>query len=330
MLFSDGKNYRIAVWTTLKDSHKITIPSDKCDFEIIQSKGDIHENITSNGGGLTLTVNDSPYYVIVKGTNHALETAPNDNFFRASIMPIHGKTVAVKIHNLYASAVNGTVQLIDIKGIEPTENEIQFQMQNEFEKIISLSLKTKPDNEYTAGLQINARGSAQKFQAHRFHFSPDQWITDCTKKSNDKGLHSESVHSAPEPLFDSDSVVMKIDYHSNGSFFDMCKEKNTVTGEPKAIGNWVYGDNQMMQIKIRIRDSSQQTFQIHPETRLKIDWKGWRFVTFNLSQPETHWGGSNDGVVHYPIEFENLLLLDSKEKYEIKGTVYMTSPVIIY
>jgi hypothetical protein len=63
---------------------------------------------------------------------------------------------------------------------------------------------------------------------------------------------------------------------------------------------------------------------------LKIDWKGWRFVTFNLSQPETHWGGSNDGVVHYPIEFENLLLLDSKEKYDIKGAVYMTSPVIIY
>ncbi len=77
-----------------------------------------------------------------------------------------------------------------------------------------------------------------------------------------------------------------------------------------------------------IRDSSQQTFQIHPETRLKIDWKGWRFVTFNLSQPETHWG-SNDGVLHYPIEFENLLF-NSKENYDIKGAIYMTSPVIIY
>jgi hypothetical protein len=40
-------------------------------------------------------------------------------------------------------------------------------MQNEFENVISFSLKTKPDNEYTAGLQINARGSAQKFQAKK-------------------------------------------------------------------------------------------------------------------------------------------------------------------
>ncbi len=90
------------------------------------------------------------------------------------------------------------------------------------------------------------RNFKQRKKTHRFHFSSDQLITDCAKKSNNKGSHSESVHSAPEPLFDSDSVVLKIDYHYNGSFFDMCKEKDTVTGEPKAIGNWVYGDNQMI------------------------------------------------------------------------------------
>jgi hypothetical protein len=130
MLFSDGKNYRIAVLTTLKDSHKIIILSDKCDFEITQSKADVHENITSKDGVLTLTVNNSPYYVIVKRINHVLETAPNENFFRASIMPIDGKTIVVIIHNLYASPFNGTVELTDIKGIELTENEIHFQMQN--------------------------------------------------------------------------------------------------------------------------------------------------------------------------------------------------------
>jgi hypothetical protein len=69
---------------------------------------------------------------------------------------------------------------------------------------------------------------------------------------------------------------------------------------------------------------------LHPESGLTVDWNGWKYVTFYLNDPEIHWGGSNDGVVRYPVEYQTLFLIDNKIDYAVKSSIYITSPVVIY
>jgi hypothetical protein len=85
-----------------------------------------------------------------------------------------------------------------------------------------------------------------------------------------------------------------------------------VEGKPVEVGMWVYGDGSENLLRCRFTDSSKQTFQPNGGA---IDWKGWRFVTMPLTGEHTgHWGGANDGVIHYPIKWDSLALIDSTHK----------------
>jgi hypothetical protein len=340
MLFSDGKNLRLVSWTTSTKEHEIKIPSDNCDFDLIHHKGSPVEHLSAKDGSLTLKLNDFTHFIIVKGPNHALETAPEVILFKADIEPIHGKSLSIKVQHLIKKSFDGTLKLTDIKGIEPnlTETKLLFGFENE--KDIRIPLKSKPENEFTVGFSFESNGSVQNIPALKYQFAANQTITDCNITADgNKTVESEqsiSLHSAPEPLFDSDLPVMKIDYHFYGQgskFLDVNINKaeyRKIAGQPKAFGLWIFGDNQKISIKMRIVDNSHQYFQLHPESGLTVDWNGWKYVTFYLNDPEIHWGGSNDGVVRYPVEYQTLFLIDNKIDYAVKSSIYITSPVVIY
>jgi hypothetical protein len=81
---------------------------------------------------------------------------------------------------------------------------------------------------------------------------------------------------------------------------------------------------------MRIDDSTHQTFQIRPESRTRIDWIGWRYVMLYLNNIDAYWGGNNDGVIHYPLEWHTLFMLDNQIHSNVKSTIYITTPVVIY
>jgi hypothetical protein len=231
------------------------------------------------------------------------------------------------------------LRLTDIEGIEPSEMELHFQMSNEYEKVINFPLKSKPNNDYTVGVHIEGHESIQNFRPQRFHSESNQVLAGCKiSPDGDVKIQSEqsvSVASAPEPLQDSDSTVLKIDYHFYGGgwkFLNVYPDQNNlkIAGEPKAFGIWIYGDGNGICPKMRILDSSRQVFQLNPESLLDIEWKGWRYVMFNLNNAGGHWGGSNDGIVHYPLQWLDLLLLDNEHSLNAKSTIYITAPIIIY
>ncbi len=107
-------------------------------------------------------------------------------------------------------------------------------------------------------------------------------------------------------------------------------ENRKISGQPKAFGIWIYGDNQKITTMMRFDDSTHQTFQLRPESRFTIDWIGWRYVMIYLRNVDSHWGGANDGIVHYPIEWHTLFQLDNEIHANIKSTVYISTPVIMY
>ncbi len=69
-------------------------------------------------------------------------------------------------------------------------------------------------------------------------------------------------------------------------------------------------------------------------TAPKLDWKGWRYVTFSMQstpdKPLAHWGGANDEVIRYPIKWDSLFLLDNVSRQPVEGEIYLSAPTLIY
>ncbi len=72
-------------------------------------------------------------------------------------------------------------------------------------------------------------------------------------------------------------------------------------------------------------------FQIYPESGNTIYWNGWRYIQFYLYNFGTgHGGGADDGIVHFPIQYHTIFLLDNQIQANISSAVYISSPVIMY
>jgi polysaccharide biosynthesis protein PslG len=101
--------------------------------------------------------------------------------------------------------------------------------------------------------------------------------------------------------------------------------------EPVKYCLWLHGDGKGCQARARFTDATGQTFQ--PDGP-KIDWKGWRYVTFPMQssgeKPLSHWGGANDGVIHYPIKWDTIFLLDNVSRQAVEGEIYLSAPTLIY
>jgi hypothetical protein len=74
-------------------------------------------------------------------------------------------------------------------------------------------------------------------------------------------------------------------------------------------------------------DAKGQTWQ---PSGPEITWTGWRYVELPLEGNSTaHWGGPNDGVVHYPVHWNCYFLLDPLQR-EMAGEVWLAAPVVEY
>jgi len=43
-----------------------------------------------------------------------------------------------------------------------------------------------------------------------------------------------------------------------------------------------------------------------------------------------HWGGADDGVIHYPIRWDTLFLINNAEGKETQGIVFLSAPTLIF
>jgi hypothetical protein len=72
LLFSNGNELRLTAWTTIAQSHKITIPSDNCNFDVFRYEGNYLKTVSAKNCSLTIIIYDSPIVLFVKGPNLAL------------------------------------------------------------------------------------------------------------------------------------------------------------------------------------------------------------------------------------------------------------------
>ncbi|GIV14574.1 MAG: hypothetical protein KatS3mg022_0009 [Armatimonadota bacterium] len=142
-----------------------------------------------------------------------------------------------------------------------------------------------------------------------------------------------TIAESPEPTPLGVRTAVRLDYRFAKGWRFACvnlpQPLVPIEGKPKAVGMWVYGDGSGNMLRCRITDSTGQTFQ--PDYG-PVTWKGWRFVTMRLDGGfPGFWGGANDGVVHYPIRWEAVVLVDSNQQsVDRNWSIYVTGIALQY
>ncbi len=100
-----------------------------------------------------------------------------------------------------------------------------------------------------------------------------------------------------------------------------------IEGEPARMHVWIHGDGGGDRLRCRFVDATGQTFQ--PDGG-GVDFKGWKLVEFPLRGNFGCWGGAKDGVIHYPIKWNAVLLVDSATRTSHKGEIIIGEAALAY
>lgn len=261
--------------------------------------------------------------------------------------PAVGAGIPIRIDNPTGAPFSGRARLTaDAAGSSSRPLEIK---PGQKEQTISLPVKIQADGSYRVGVRIeapartgkSARGWMTVNVAPEVVFRPLEgfaaFLSGSLRPASTyrvvpdgdaqvKSTIEMTLGPAPAGLSDPQARAVRIDYDfaPGWKFLRLEPEdkKRPLTGTPSALGVWVYGDGSGDVLNARFTDATGQTFQ---PTAGRIDWRGWRFVTFSLrGENSGHWGGSDDGTIHYPIHMDTLLLVDSPGGRGGKGTIYAT------
>lgn len=339
LLFEKGDQQRLAVWTTGSEPAKVRIPSRDCRFERVSHTGEGLSPVSAKDGYLEVSVDDAPQYLSATTAQAVPADAPAAHALHATLAVGPGRVVAVQADNLENVPFQGTVRLVDVSGVEPVRSEQALQLSAGQAKLsLRFPLSARPVGECQVGLRIEDRDGHLMYEvpARRFVYLPDEVLASCRAVADGDAKvackASVEVADAPQPLPGSDAAVLRIDYQfgEGWRFLQLVPkggEKRELAGKPTGFAFWIFGDGQGMSPRLRVRDASGQTWQPSGQT---IDWKGWRYVELPLTTSSGHWGGANDHVIHYPLVWDSVFLLDNPSRHTNQGAVYIAAPMVLY
>jgi hypothetical protein len=247
--------------------------------------------------------------------------------------------VAVQIDNLEDIPFHGTVRLVDVSGIDPACPVQTLQLSaGQTNQSLQFPLAARPRGEWQVGLQIEDKAGhlMYKVPTQRFVFLPDGLLTSCRAVADGDpqvGCKvSLEVAKAPHPLPDSQAAVLRIDYQFDDGWkflrlVPQSRDGRKLAGKPTGFAFWVFGDGQNTSPRLRVRDTAGQTWQ---PTGRPVDWLGWRYVQLPLTASSGHWGGAADHIIHYPLVWDSLFLLDNPSRRKHEGTIYIAAPTVLY
>jgi hypothetical protein len=132
------------------------------------------------------------------------------------------------------------------------------------------------------------------------------------------------------PLKGAQSLRIDYQFQQGWKFLELHARGDSakpIDNDPVSLNMFVTGNTSGNYLRMRFVDATGQAFQ--PDFG-KIDWEGWKFVSFKLDGKDTgHWGGAGDGVVHYPIRLETLVLIDSAGKSNKAESISVTGITLI-
>jgi len=337
LLFRKGDEMRLAVWTTAATPRQSRIRSGPGELDVMSHTGERGKTILADENGLAFTLTQAPQYLIVRKSDPLLGSAPAARPLLARLGPVGARTITVQIENPGDTEFHGTLRLDQTAGHGNSAQRAIRLSPGESSKLLDFASAPATDSETIAGLRIESEGAVMlELATRRFHPLADAMLSASRIVSDgDAKIPSQqsiSVSTAPETLPGLTSPIMKVNYQCDDGwkFFRIAPADNTpreIAGKPAGLGIWVYGDGRNASPRLRLVDATGQTFQ---PTAATIDWTGWRYVEFDFNAPSGHWGGANDGVMHFPIRWDTLFLIDNVSRQKCEGTLYLASPALIY
>lgn len=124
-------------------------------------------------------------------------------------------------------------------------------------------------------------------------------------------ISAQPVRADGGPLAGAEAVRIDYSFPPGWKFLELKPHgplAQPVRGKPSELNMFVKGNGSSDGLRMRFVDATGQCFQ--PEYG-PLDWTGWRFVSIKLDSTYLpHWGGINDGVIHYPVHMETLVLVN--------------------
>ncbi len=242
-----------------------------------------------------------------------------------------GGRLQVRVENPSGEPFAGRVRLLGGGATEPVTLAKGVR-----EKLLSLPVTPQADGSMRAELTLEERRGAVyvpalKIPALSFTSLPDPGCPaeddgdlklpaqlDCARVPPPPGL--------PAPVETVTRVTYK--FPVGWKFLRLpATDRAPLSGKPYALGMWLHGDGSGDLLRMRFTDTTGQSFQPDGGT---VNFTGWRYVSFPLSAANAgHWGGSNDGMVHGPIHWDTLLLVDSPGGRGGRGTVHITGLTLV-
>lgn len=276
------------------------------------------------------------------------------NPLRVTVLPLTRDGLPVRIENPSGEAFRGTLEVVGgatgtASGTPANATPLQLQ-RGQTEATVRLPMpQSAQRSDYNIGLQLRDAASGNvvvlKVPAARFRL-----VDDFARHANStlpgaytvigdgdaKVASEQSITVATPPDNAGGNVgagALRLDYRFDAGWkfarvLPQTPALQKIEGRPEALGMWIYGDGSGHWARLRFVDATGQTLQPNGP---KIDWKGWRYVTFPLDGSSAgFWGGANDGQIHGAIRWDSLFLLDSADRQPTRGTIYLSSPTLIY
>ncbi|MEO6436565.1 MAG: hypothetical protein ABIP55_12510, partial [Tepidisphaeraceae bacterium] len=257
------------------------------------------------------------------------------NPLRVIVAPPEPAGMPVRIENPSVRPFFGSVRVV---GAGTMQSIVRLD-KGQTEKLLSLPLGSRNWNDPVTVELIDESGKvAVATPAQRFvpiEISPETFEVradgDAAVKSSQR-LEPIAADESPGPGIS--AVKLIYDFEPGWKFVSIASktpEPMKLEGKPAALGIWTRlksGSHEGAQARIRFTDDTGQTFQ--PDV-VPLTAGEWRYTTFALDgESAGHWGGANDGVIHYPIKVEALFLLDNVDKGKLAGEVIVGGATVVY
>lgn len=338
LLFRKGDEMRLAVWTLARKPQPMLLHSRPGEFEVIAHTGESGGALVADDHGLAFTPTAAPQYLIPRRSDPLLGSIPELQPLQARLgLLAGGNELGVQIENRSDAAFRGTLRLTPAPTLDRSPTR-RLQLQpGEISKLVTLVSAPSTKGDVLTGLRVEKEGAAILDVApRRYHLLPEAMLS-TSRLVPDGDAHVTSQQSAalaeaPEPLPGLHSPVVKLSYQCDAGwkFFRVVPADGpdrAIPGAPSGFGIWVYGDGRHASPRLRLVDATGQTFQ---PTADAIDWVGWRYLEFDFAEPAGHWGGADDGVMHFPLHWDTLFLVDNVSRQSAGGTLHLASPALIY
>jgi hypothetical protein len=270
------------------------------------------------------------------------------NPLRLTLLPATASELPLAIANLSGDPVQGRVEAKEARGLGLKSVWARVDIKAGIEgATVALPLERHPEGEYALGVSIvDVEGRplsnltpSRFFPIEDFsRYPPGSVPTDYILVVEGAAVSSENkimtrlpASGPPSPGLGAAELSFHLPAERSGVRLVPPASLATIRGEasdePKALGLWLHGDASGVLPFTRFTDSTGQTFQ---DGGGPVNWKGWRYVLIYLAGPGgSHSGGSNDGVIHFPIHWDSVFMLENPRGQAVEGTIYLTGLTLV-